>query len=74
MTNNVDELKIELHHLFDELYGEIDYNFYFYKDEKKMLAHLFELIHKIRVDCLSLCMSHRSVKRYTTNWWIHQSP
>lgn len=50
VVNNVDELKFELHRLFDELYGNIDYNLYFYKDEKKMLTHLFELIHKIQVD------------------------
>lgn len=50
LVENVDLLQRELHNLFDDLYGEIDYNFYFYKDERKMITHIFELIHKIKVD------------------------
>ena len=52
LMNDIDGLKEELHQMFDESYGEIDYNFYFYEDEKKMLVHLFELIHKISPDFL----------------------
>lgn len=50
LKNDLDGLKEELHQMFDETYGEIDYNFYFYEDERKMLVHLFQLIHKISPD------------------------
>lgn len=52
LMNNIDSLKEELSEMFDESYGEIDYNFYFYKDERKMLIHLFDCIHKISPDFL----------------------
>lgn len=44
------DVKRELHEMFDDTYGCMDYNFYFYKDEKKMLVHIFELINKIGFD------------------------
>ena len=44
------ELKQELHEMFDESYGVLDYKFFFYKDEKKMLVHIFELINKRKFD------------------------
>lgn len=50
LMNNIDGLKEELSQMFDEIYGEIDYNFYFYKDERQMLIHLFQLIQKISPD------------------------
>lgn len=50
LMDDVDGLKEELHEMFDETYGEIDYNFYFYHDEKKMLVHLFQLINKLKMD------------------------
>lgn len=52
LRDNLDQLQEELHSMFDESYGEFDYNFYFYEDERKMLVHLFQLIHKIDPDFL----------------------
>lgn len=43
-------LKKELHQLFDEHYGVLDFNFYFYTDERKMLVHLFQLINQLKLD------------------------
>ena len=43
-------LKKELHQLFDEHYGVLDFNFYFYTDERKMLIHLFQLINQLKLD------------------------
>lgn len=50
LIDGIDGLKEELHEMFDETYGEIDYNFYFYHDEKKMLIHLFQLINQLKMD------------------------
>ena len=50
LVNHTDKLKEELHDMFDESYGELEYNFYFYEDEKKMLVHLFQLINKLKLD------------------------
>ena len=46
-----DEIKQQLHDMFDETYGsDMDYKFYFYTDELKMLTHLFQLINNIKFD------------------------
>lgn len=50
LMEHLDDFKEELHKDFDEKFGELDYQFYFYEDEKKMLVHLFELIHKVSPD------------------------
>lgn len=50
LMNNLDKLRVELHEMFDETYGEIEYKFHFYEDEKKMLIHLFQLINKLKLD------------------------
>lgn len=50
LMNDLDGLKDELHEMFDETYGELDYNFYFYTDEKKLLIHLFQLINQLKLD------------------------
>lgn len=50
LKNDLDGLTEELHQMFDETYGELDYNFYFYEDERKLLVHLFQLIHKLDPD------------------------
>lgn len=50
LMNNIDELKKELHDMFDESYGKLDYNFYFYTDERKMIVHIFQLINTIKLD------------------------
>lgn len=52
LMDDQDGLKEELHALFDESYGDLDYNFYFYKDEKQMLVHIFQLINTIEPDFL----------------------
>ena len=48
--NNIEELKREAHEKFDESYPDMVYNFYFYKDEIKMLSHLFQLINQLKLD------------------------
>ena len=48
--NNIEELKRETHEKFDESYPDMVYNFYFYKDEIKMLSHLFQLINQLKLD------------------------
>ena len=47
-------LKRELEGLFNEHYGAINYRFFFYKDERKMLVHLFELINKLKKDFIAI--------------------
>lgn len=54
LMDHVDELKEELHDLFDESYGYFDYKFYFYHDERQMLVHLFQLINKLKLDLLGI--------------------
>lgn len=54
LIDHQEDLKKELHELFDELYGDIDYNFFFYHDERKMIAHIFELIHQLKLDFISV--------------------
>lgn len=48
--NNIEELRKEAHKKFDESYPDMNYNFYFYKDEIKMLSHLFQLINQLKLD------------------------
>ena len=50
LIENQDKMKQELHEMFDDVYGVLDYKFFFYKDEKKMLIHIFELINKRKFD------------------------
>ena len=47
---NEDDVKRELHEMFDETYGHMDYRFFYYKDERLMLRHIFELINQIKLD------------------------
>lgn len=47
-------LKKELHNMFDEHYGSLDYNFYFYTDERKLLVHLFQLINQLKLDFITV--------------------
>lgn len=53
-SNNIDELEEEAHKLFDESYPGFEYNFYFYRDERKMLVHLFQLINKLKLDFIEI--------------------
>lgn len=51
LISHQEEMKEELHRRFDEDYGEdMKFKFFFYKDEAKMLVHIFEHINKIKYD------------------------
>lgn len=50
LMNNIKKFKKELDEEFSEHYGHIDYNFYFYKDERKLLTHVFQLVHQLKLD------------------------
>lgn len=54
LMDNQEELKKELHEMFDESYGELDYNFFFYSDERQMLVHLFQLINQLKMDFMMI--------------------
>lgn len=45
-------LESEAHKLFDEDYPDMNYKFFFYKDEAKMLVHLFQLINSLKLDMI----------------------
>ena len=49
-VEHIDELMDEIHKKFDEKYPSMEYKVYFYKDEKLMLIHLFQLINKLKLD------------------------
>lgn len=51
-TTHLDELQWEVHKMFDENYPGMEYKFYFYKDELKMITHLFQLINQLKKDFL----------------------
>lgn len=49
-----DELLKEIHEKFDESYPGMEYHVYFYKDERKMLVHLFQLINLLKLDFIGV--------------------
>lgn len=49
-ANNPEELSKAAYEMFDENYPGMEYKFYFYKNEAKMLLHLFELINELKLD------------------------
>ena len=49
-----DELLEKVHEKFDDSYPNMDYHFYFYKDERKMLVHLWQLINKLKLDFVGI--------------------
>lgn len=53
-STHVDELNEEAHKMFDENYPDFHYNFYFYKEESKMIIHLFQLINKLKLDMIAI--------------------
>lgn len=53
-SNHIDEIEKAAHDLFDESYPGMEYKFYFYKDERMMLTHLFELINSLKRDFLEV--------------------
>lgn len=52
LMNDLDSLKKEVRDTFDDSFPGMEYKFYFYKDEKKMIYHIFELIRKLDFDFL----------------------
>lgn len=54
ILNNISELRESAHEMFDEAYPGMEYNFYFYKDERKMLVHLFQLINTLKLDFIAI--------------------
>ena len=48
------KLPEDLHNRFDESYGDFDYKIYTYKNEAQMLVHLFQLIHKLKLDFIGI--------------------
>jgi len=53
-STHIDELTEKAHDMFDENYPNMEYKFYFYKDEKKMLTHLFQLINNLKKDFIGI--------------------
>lgn len=51
-TTHLDELQEEAHNMFDENYPGMEYKFYFYKDEMKMITHIWQLINLLKKDFL----------------------
>ena len=49
-----DKFVNKLHEMFDESYGDLDYNIYYYNDERKMLVHLFQLINTLKLDFIGI--------------------
>ena len=49
-STHVDELYDEIHKFFDENYPDFEYKVFFYKNELKMLHHVFQLINKLNKD------------------------
>lgn len=54
IVDHSEELKEKAHEMFDENYTDMEYKFYFYKDERKMLVHLFQLINKLKLDFIGV--------------------
>lgn len=54
LIEHQEELKQELHEMFDETYGSFEYKFFFYNDEVKMLYHLFDLINSLKRDFVEI--------------------
>ena len=54
LMNDVDGLKEELHSLFDDVYGHLDYKFYFFNDEAKLIVSLFQLINQLKLDFIEI--------------------
>lgn len=54
MREHPEEFVDKLHGMFDESYGDLDYQLYFYTDERKMLVHLFQLINMLKLDIIGV--------------------
>ena len=51
-TTHTDEIIQKAHEMFDDDYADMKYKVFFYKDEAKMLIHLFELINSLKRDMI----------------------
>lgn len=54
VTSNIDELCVQAHNMFDENYPNMEYKFFFYHDERKMLVHFFQLVNKLKLDFIGV--------------------
>lgn len=53
-STHIDEIKKAAHDMFDERYPGMEYNIYFYTDERKMLVHIWQLINKLKLDFIEI--------------------
>ena len=53
-STHIDELEEKTHEMFDENYPGMEYKFYFYKDERKLLVHFFQLVNKLKLDFIEI--------------------
>lgn len=53
-SEHPDEVKKAAHDMFDENYPGMEYNFFFYTDERKLIVHLFQLINTLKLDFLEI--------------------
>lgn len=53
-STHIDELKQKAKDMYAENYPGYDFNFYFYKDERKMLVHLFQLVNMLKLDFIGI--------------------
>lgn len=54
MMNFQNDFINKCHEMFDESFGVLDYNLYFYSDERKMLVHFWQLINKLKLDMIGV--------------------
>ena len=52
-STHIEELEAKAHEMFDENYPGMSYHFFFYKDEKKLLVHFWQLVNKLKLDILA---------------------
>ena len=53
-STHVEEIEKAAHKMFDESYPGMEYKFYFYTDEKKMLVHIFQLLNTLKLDFVEI--------------------
>lgn len=51
---NIDGVHQQLHDMFDDIYGVLDYKIYMFTDELEMLKKLFTLIHSLKRDFIMI--------------------
>lgn len=54
MIDHPEDFVQELHDAFDATYGHLDYNIRFYKDERKMLVQMWQLINLWKLDMIGI--------------------